>query len=59
MHRNEAYWKKILTEIDIVQVTKDTFILRKLMIDPSSKQELINEFINSTIVDETTASGQI
>ncbi|MCL4339158.1 hypothetical protein M1271_05710 [Patescibacteria group bacterium] len=37
---------KILTEIDVVQVTKDTMTLRKLKIDETSKQELINELTN-------------
>lgn len=49
--QKRGFLGKILTEIDVVQVTKDAFTLRKLRIDPTSKQELINELLNT--VDES------
>lgn len=47
---------KILTEIDVVQVTKGVLTLRKLKIDPTSRQELINELLNAPNETETPES---
>lgn len=42
---------KILMQIDIVQVSKDSIILRKLKINSKSKQDLINQLLKTQLED--------
>lgn len=48
---------KVIRQIDVVQVNKDSFTLRKLRIAEDSRRELINQLINIPVTPEPEVVG--